>query len=153
MINVCSFFGHKEIQITEEISVNLFKIIENLIKQGCYNFYFGGLGMFDDLCYKIVSELKKTYTNIKRFFCVWDYRHLKKQKRPNWLKNEEYEEFILLDFKIDLWYLRIYYRNRAIIDNSDIVLFYVKNNEKSGAYKAYKYAKQKKKNILNMYEK
>ena len=109
--------------------------------------------MVDDLCYKVVSELKKTYTNIKRFFCVWDQRHLKKQKRPNWLKNEEYEEFILLDFKIDLWYLRIYYRNRAIIDNSDIVLFYVKNNEKSGAYKAYKYAKQKKKNIINMYEK
>ncbi len=40
-----------------------------------------------------------------------------------------------------------------MIDDSDFVLFYVTEKENSGAYKAFKYAKSKKKNIINIYEK
>ena len=40
-----------------------------------------------------------------------------------------------------------------MIDCSDYVIFYAENREKSGAYKAYKYAKKKKrKDIINLYK-
>ena len=45
---------------------------------------------------------------------------------------------------------RIYYRNCAMIDKSDIVIFYAEDRENSGDYKALKYAKQKKKLYFNL---
>lgn len=149
----CSVFGHSTILITKELKNKLFETFENLIKQGCKNFYFGGLGEFDELCYKIVSELKLTYKHIKRIFCLSDSRHLRISKRPKWLKPEDYEEFVYLNLQFDWWYKRIYYRNCAMIDKSDIVIFYVEERENSGAYKAFKYAKRIKKEIINLYYK
>ena len=144
----CSVFGHSKIKITKELEDKLIATFEDLIKQGCEYFYFGGFGMFDDLCYKIVSKLKETHNHIKRIFCLFDPRHLRINKRPKWLKSEEYEEIIYLDLDFDWWYKRIYYRNCAIIDRSDIVLFYIRQNKNSGAYKAYKYAAKNKKTII-----
>lgn len=89
--------------------------------------------------------------NIKRIFCLSDPRHLRINKRPKWLKNENYEEFVYLDLEFDWWYKRIYYRICAMIDRSDFVLFYVEEREDSGAYKIYKYARLKKKETMNLY--
>ena len=147
----CSVFGHGEIEITEELKEKIYITIEKLIINGCEYFYFGGFGMFDDLCYKIVSELKLKYSHIKRIFCLSDPRHLRINKRPKWLREESYEDFVYLNLEFDWWYKRIYFRNCAMINKSDVVLFYVEKREKSGAYKAYKYAKQKKKEIINLY--
>jgi len=150
IISTCSVFGHSKIEITKELEDRLIATFEDLIKQGCEYFYFGGFGEFDDLCHKIISKLKNTYPHIQRIFCLSDPRHQRISKRPKWLKDEDYEEFIYLDLDFDWWYQRIYYRNLAMIDRSDIVVFYVEERENSGAYKAYKYAKQKKKTIINI---
>ena len=152
MIKNCSVFGHSTIHITKELENKLFETFKEIIDKGCENFYFGGLGMFDELCHKIVSELKLTNSYIKRIFCLSDPRHLRINKRPKWLNNEDYEDFIYLDLEFDWWYQRIYYRNCAMIDKSDIVVFYAEERENSGAYKAFKYAKQKKKAIINLYK-
>ncbi|MBQ8431006.1 MAG: hypothetical protein IJX26_03600 [Clostridia bacterium] len=152
MFKVCSVFGHCSIIITKELESKLLKTLEYLIKKGCEYFYFGGFGMFDELCHKLVSELKKTYKHIKRIYCLSDPRHLRINKRPKYLRNEDYEDFIYLDLDFDWWYKRIYYRNCAMIDRSDIVLFYAEERENSGAYKALKYAKQTKKQIINLFE-
>ena len=41
-----------------------------------------------------------------------------------------------------------------MIDESDVIIFYVKESENSGAYKTYKYAiKKKNKTIINLYPK
>lgn len=148
----CSVFGHSTIKITKDLKYKLISTFEDLIKQGCEVFYFGGFGMFDELCHKIVGELRSKYTKIKRIFCLSDPRHLRINKRPKWLKSEDYEEFVYLDLEFDWWYSRIYYRNCAIIDRSDIVIFYVEERENSGAYKALKYANRKKKEIINLYK-
>lgn len=87
---------------------------------------------------------------IKRIYCLSDPRHQRVSKRPKWLKDENYEEFIYLDLSFDWWYQRIYYRNCEMIDQSDYVVFYVKHTENSGAYKAFQYAKRKKKNIFQL---
>ena len=144
----CSVFGHRKIVVDKNLVEKLTVVIGNLIKNGYDTFYFGGFGMFDDLCYQIVSKLKETHNHIKRIFCLFDPRHLRINKRPEWLKSEEYEEIIYLDLTFDWWYNRIYYRNCAMIDKSDIVLFYIRRNKNSGAYKAYKYATKNKKTII-----
>ena len=150
---VCSFFGHREIELAEELVERLkFKIEDLIVKDNVGFFYFGGFGMFDDLCWKVVTELKLKYANIKRIFCLSDPRHLRVNKRPRNLRDEDYEDFIYLDLDFDWWYQRIYYRNIEMINQSDFVIFCVKNTSNSGAYKAYQYAVKKKKNIVNMVE-
>lgn len=147
----CSVFGHSTIEITKELENKLFEILKNLTDKGCEYFYFGGFSMFDELCHKVVSKLKETNNQIKRIFCLSDPRHLRASKRPKWLKSEDYEDFVYLDLEFDWWYQRIYYRNCAMIDKSDIVLFYAKERENFGEYKAMKYAKQKKKEMINLF--
>ena len=150
---ICSFFGHSEIEITDELKANLSKIIENLIKENYIFFYFGGFGMFDDLCWKIVTQLKQKFPHIKRVYCLSDPRHLRRCKRPKWVTDQNYEEIIYLDLEFDWWYKRIYFRNVEIINKSDFVVFYVNHYNNSGAHKALQYAIKKKKHFINLTKK
>ncbi|MEG1752071.1 MAG: hypothetical protein RR140_03015 [Clostridia bacterium] len=148
---ICSVFGHSKIKITYELKEKLKSCLINLIENKQVKiFYFGGLGEFDDLCWRIVTKLKVIYPDLKRIYCLSDPRHQRICKRPGWLKNEDYEEFVYLNLKFDWWYQRIYFRNCKIIDQSDYVVFYVKNTENSGAYKAMQYAKNNKKMFINL---
>ncbi len=148
---ICSFFGHRAIEITEELKEGLARKIRELIeKEGYGIFCFGGFGEFDDLAWQTVTKLKEEYPYIKRIFYLYDPRHENPKKRPKNLRDCDFEEFIYPALQFDWWYKRIYYRNVEIIDQSDYVIFYVKNTENSGAYKAYRYALKAKKAICNM---
>ena len=149
----CSFFGHRKITNAKTLSIELHEIIENLILDNYTDFYFGGFGEFDELCYNIVTELKASYPNINRIYCLTDIRHLRKSKRPKYLKDEYYEQYVYLEPSFDYWYTRIYYRNCEIINISDLIIFFVENRENSGAYKIYKYAKIKHKHYINLFRK
>ena len=48
--------------------------------KGCHIFYFGEFGDFDDICYKIVSELKIIYPKIERVYVATDEKALRKHK-------------------------------------------------------------------------
>lgn len=151
---ICSVFGHSDIEQTEDLKNKINLECERLIKEENVGlFYFGGFGNFDDLCWQVVTELKKKYTNIVRIFCLSDPKYQNKLKRPKWLRDEDFEEFVYFDLDFDYWYTRIYYRNCEIINRSDYVIFYVERTTNSGAYKAMKYAIKKKKIIINLYEK
>lgn len=148
---VCSFFGHRDIEISNKLIDKLSNLIESLIvKLGADTFYFGGFGKFDDLCWKVVSNLKNKYQNIKRVYCLEDSRYLRSSKRPKYLKDNDYEEYIYLQPTFDYWYTRIYFRNCEIVNVSDIVVFYATEKQNSGAYKMLKYANKKKKKIFNL---
>ena len=147
----CSFFGHREIEITPELKQKLYSIIEDLIvNKNFVYFYFGGFGDFDSLCHEIVSELKVKFPHIKRIFCLADPRHQRISKRPKWLLSQDYEDFVYFDMPFDWWFQRIYYRNVEIIDRSDFIIFYVKNTTNSGAYKAMQYATKKNLTFINI---
>ena len=145
-----AFFGHRQIDINENLISILKTYIENLVKQGFSTFYFGGFGEFDDLCYKIVCNLKLKYPYLRRIFCLTDRRYLNEQKRPAYLKNENYEEFVYFELDFDYWYKRIYFRNCEIVKNSDFIIFYVQNLEYSGANKTLSFAKKLKKDYVNI---
>lgn len=149
-MKICAFFGHRDIQVTEEIKDRLKEEVVKLISIGFKSFYFGGFGNFDNLCWEIVTEMKATIPEITRIFCLTDSRHTRANKRPKYLKDSYYEQFVYLDLEYDYWYKRIYYRNCEMINLSDFVIFYAMNNKDSGAYKAYKYARRIKKAHINL---
>ncbi len=149
----CSVFGHRKIEepIDQVLLENVFvDLIEN---KDIREFYFGGFGEFDELCYKIISKLKILYPYIRRIYCLTDEKHLSYAKLPNYLKENEYEEFMFLPLTFYGWYKRIYIRNCAMIDDSDYIVFYVNQTKNSGAHKALLYAKKNKKAFLNICEK
>lgn len=151
LIKSCSFFGHSKIELSEELKIDLEKLIKRLVlEEKVRFFYFGGFGEFDDLCYEIVSKLKEKYNDIKRVFVLHDIRHKRADKRPKWISEQRYEDIIYFELKFNYWYTKIYYRNCAIIENSDYVVFYVNNFLNSGAGKAFSYAKKIKKAIFNI---
>ena len=147
-VKSCAFFGHRKIEerskIKEKVKAFLIEKIEN---ENFRRFYFGGFGEFDDICYEIVTELKQRYSDIKRCFCVVDEKWL--NKKPKWLEKIEYEEIISFALAFEWWYKRIYFRNCAMIDQSDFVVFFVVDKENSGANKSLVYAKSKKKSLIN----
>ena len=153
MSKICSFFGHRKINESNDLYNKVYNIIIDLVeKEGVDTFYFGGFGEFDDLCYAIVSKLKEKYCFIQRIYCLEDIRYINPLKRPKYLKSEDYESFIYLPLSYDYCYTRIYYRNCAMIDSSDYVVFYAMPKNDSGAYKALKYAIRTKKPIVNLYD-
>ncbi len=145
------FFGHRDTVITEPLKKRVYESIEEDITKGFDTFYFGGFGSFDELCYQVVTELKTTYTDIKRVYILTDRRHLQESKRPKYLKDGDYEDFVYICLPYDYWYTRLYYRNRAIIDQCDKSCFYVDHENDSGAYNALQYAIKKKKQVYNFF--
>ena len=151
-MKICSFFGHRTIENDGALYSKLYDSIMKAIELGCRIFYFGGFGEFDSLCYEIVSKIKNEANEfeITRTFCVPQERDLRRKSRL--FNPESYENVIYLSPSFDGWYKSIYFRNCAMIDKSDVVIFYAENRENSGAYKAYKYAKGKDKTLFNLYE-
>ena len=62
---ICSFFGHRKIDITKELKEKVKEIIENLIiNHNVFTFLFGSRSDFDHLCHLVVTELKQKYGKI-----------------------------------------------------------------------------------------
>lgn len=63
----CCFVGHKMTDVTEELAKKTREIVEKLIVEEKVNiFLFHCKGKFDVLCFKIVTELKEKYSDIRR---------------------------------------------------------------------------------------
>ncbi len=148
----CSCFGHLEVDITDGLVLRTREEIDKAIEGGVRVFLFGGRSDFDDLCYDLVTERMKTspQLNIKRVFCFALENQLRKP--PRWFIKKEYEQLECPAKSFGYWYTAIYYRNIAMIDQSDLVLFCVQERENSGACKAYKYAVKKHKRIVNLFK-
>ena len=148
---ICSFFGHRNIEMTEQLYATTTAAILDAVNFGCRIFYFGGYGAFDGLCYRIVTKIKEEEPTLsfRRVYCVAQERYLRKSVR--YFQRENYDEVVYLTPSFERWYKSIYFRNCAMIDASDAVIFCAEARESSGAYKAYKYALKKKgKKVINV---
>ncbi len=153
------FIGHQIIEETEELVSSLKRAVVTLINKGGDTFLFGSKSAFDDLCWKLVTELKKEYSYIKRVYVRVNYQEI----------SNTYEEYLLkcyektyLPKKIENAGKCSYVeRNYEMIDESTYCVFYynekytppIKRGEKrsSGTKIAYEYAVMKKKEIVNLY--
>ena len=88
--NTCCFIGHREINVTDELKEKLREVIERLItEESVDTFLFGSKSQFDDLCWDIVTEIKKKYSHIKRIFVRAEYPYI----------DESYESYLLESYE------------------------------------------------------
>ena len=97
-------------------------LIFGLIEQGVTQFLFGDHSEFNDLCYEIVTKLKKANPNIRRIHFRTDYPEADEYTKG--LLTIGYEESVFAS-EIALSGKAVYVeRNRAMIKASDICVFY-----------------------------
>lgn len=150
--NACCFIGHRKINETEALKTSLYEIVERLIKHNRIDtFLFGSKSRFNDLCYGVVSDIKKKYPHIRRIYVRAEFPNI----------NESYREYL------SGWFEETYYPNRIVgagravyaernfemIDKSDYCLFYynealLPSTRKSGTKIALDYAKKQNKNVI-----
>ena len=165
---VCCFIGHRKIEKTPVLKEKLLNILESLItKENVINFFFGSKSQFDDYCYEIVTELKKTYPHIKRVYVRSAFQHI-----PDWYEDsllEHYEDTYFPEHMAKAGRASYVERNQEMINKSDFCVFYYDENylpprrknsrrdlfdyqPKSGTGVAYDYAVKKKVEIINVFE-
>lgn len=67
--HTCCFFGHRKIDMNDDLIHNLKKIIELLItNEKADTFLFGSRSQFNNLCLDIGTEYIKKYPHIKRIY-------------------------------------------------------------------------------------
>lgn len=150
--NTCCFIGHREISVTDELKEKLRVVIECLIvDENIDTFLFGSKSQFDDLCYDIVTEIKKKYPHIKRIFVRAEYPYIDESYEAYLL--ESYEDTYFPKSVLDAGKARYVKRNCEMIDNSRFCIVYYKEDyspkgRKSGTKIALAYAEKKKKTII-----
>ena len=164
----CCFFGHREIEENEELVLKLKLEIEKLIDEKRVSiFLFGSNSRFDDLCYRIISQLKERYSHIKRVYVRASYADI----------GRGYERYLATKYEESYCPEKIrragrasyVERNKEMIDKSSFCIIYYdksylppkrkKSNRdltnyqpQSGTALAYAYALRKEIEIINVFD-
>ena len=150
-IYTVGFFGHRYIENVLDIESRLEKLILGLLRNKEYvEFLLGRDGEFDLLAASVIHRLKKTYREDNSAL-IWvqpyetaEYR----RHEPDYLAY--YDEVRICE---SIHYKSAFQqRNRAMIDQSELVIVYV-GRQNGGAYQALQYAQKCHKQIVNLYEK
>ena len=178
---VC-FIGHRNTKLNESQLEILKNIIEDsIVNKNVQIFLFGSRSDFDCICHSIVTDLKEKYPYIQRrcYTCRHETCTLESEREyweklySEWRKREVHllgvEEEVKHKTKWTSGKASYVERNQAMIDDSDICVFYYDENYKpqermyskrcrttyqpnSGTALAYNYAKHKRKDIMNVFE-
>ncbi len=166
-MKVC-FIGHRTIENAEEVISSLKETVVELIKKGVTTFLFGSMSAFDDLSWKVVTQLKEEHPFIKRIYVRSTYPYIDKSYEKYLL--ESYEETYFPPKIENAGKYSYVERNYEMIDNSTYCVFYYNENyiptlksptkrhillpskRNSGTKIAYEYAQKKKKEIINLYK-
>lgn len=148
----CCFIGHRTVDVTEELKLRLYKIVEKLIvEENIDTFLFGSKSRFNSLCLDIVTKVKEKHPHIKRIYVRAEYPYISDEYKNCLLEN--YEETYYPDRIKDSGRAVYVERNFEMIDNSRFcVIYYDKKyaptTRKSGTKMALDYAVKKEKEIL-----
>ena len=75
--HTCCFFGHRMIEVTDELVNRLEKVVDDLIvEKKVDTFLFGSKSQFDKLCLQVVTELKKKYPHIRRIYVRAEFPYI-----------------------------------------------------------------------------
>ncbi len=126
-LHTCCFFGHRKINETPELVERLAKTIESLITDnGVNTFYFGSKSAFDDLCHKVVTELKEEHPHIKRVYVRSAFQHI-----PDWYEDsllKHYEDTYFPKHMENAGRASYVERNQEMINKSDFCVVYYDEN-------------------------
>ena len=145
---VISFYGHSNFSSNIEYKEKLLALLIDLIGNQPATMYLGGWGDFDELAYSCCKKIKQINPDIS-LILVTPYiteHYLKNHLEP---QRDKYDGFIYPELEKVPLKLAIVYRNRRMIEKSDIVICGIKRSF-GGAYKSYLYAKKLNKKIINI---
>lgn len=113
-----TFCGHSDTPYAEDIIQWLNKVVEDLIKQGADTFYLGGYGNFDCMAAAAVWACKQRYPHIRAVLVI---PYLDKSVD---ISGYDYSIYPPLE-NVPRKYA-IAHRNRWMVDNSSIMVAYVR---------------------------
>ncbi len=152
--NTCCFFGHRNINETEELKSKLLEVIEKLIvEEQVDTFLFGSKSRFNSLCQETVTEIKEKYPHIKRIYVRAEYPHISEHYK-NYLL-ESYEDTYYPERIMNAGRASYVERNYEMIDNSHYCVVYydekgAPTTRKSGTKTALEYAVKQRKIIIRV---
>ena len=143
-MGVCTFFGHGN--APQELYPRIVEVIENLIAEKQVDcFYVGNNGSFDYMVRKALKELATKHPHI-RYSVVLSYLPQEKDE----LGIYDYSDTVYPEGLEDVHpRYAICRRNEWMVDNSDIVVTYVKHNY-GGANRYKQLAMRKAKQIVEL---
>lgn len=148
-----SFFGHRHIENPVLIDAKLEKQIVRLLLEKQYvQFLVGRDGDFDLLVSSVIHRCKRTIRNDNSAH-VW----VQPYSTAKYRKNKDafydyYDEIEICSGSSQCHHKAAFqFRNREMIDRSDLVVFCVQHNN-GGAYQAMLYAQKEKKQIINLHK-
>ena len=147
---VISFFGHAHFSGTKAWEERIISILGERIGEKRADIYLGGYGDFDEFAYLCCKKYQQRHPQVRLIF-VTPYLTLFKQTDYFKYLKMRYNEIVYPEIEDKPKKFAITYRNRYMVDASDLIVFYVAC-EWGGAYETYKYAKRKKKEVVNLTE-
>ena len=145
---IITFCGHSSFIGTVEIKDKMMNILEEKVGNNPAEFLLGGYGDFDSFAYSCCKEYQKAHPQVKLIF-VTPYITESYQRNHLEDKNNFYDEIIYPEIEKAPLKFAISYRNKWMVEKSDLVIAYVKNTY-GGAYQTYKHAQRKEKEIINL---
>jgi len=148
----CCFFGHREINETEELKNKVYACIERLItEENVDTFLFGSKSRFDSLCLELVTKLKEKYSHINRIYVRAEFPYIRDSYRAYLLKY--YDDTYYSEKLLGAGRAVYVERNREMIDKSRFCIVYydeghAPKTRKSGTKIALDHALKNKKEII-----
>lgn len=148
-----SLFGHRIIDDSQTVEQKLYELLRIIMSRGDreVEFLVGRNGDFDLLTASVVRRLKKEL-NAENVFLTLVLPYETAELRNNTEAFEIfYDSIEISEASADKNFkYAITARNRDMIDRSDTVVVYVKN-QSGGAYQSLRYAEKNEKKIINLY--
>ena len=122
-MKTCSFFGHRNTETTFSLYQKVKETTLTLIQEkDVRTFLFGNASRFDDLCLKIVTEIKQTNPDIKLVYFRSSYPYITSLYKDYLL--EFYDDTIMPSGIEKAGKASYVKRNQAMIHTSDFCVFY-----------------------------
>lgn len=148
-----SLFGHRIIEDYNAVERKLYELLRIVMQRRNreIEFLIGRNGDFDLMAASLIRKLKKETGN-DNVFLILVLPYETAELRNNTESFESYYDSIEINETKGRksYKYAIPSRNKNMIDRSDMVIFFVKN-ETGGAYQALKYAEKNQKRIVNLY--
>ena len=151
MVSKTAFIGHRYI-LDKNIKNKLYNEIKKCIDSGCKFFTMGLHGEFDRMALNICRNLKKIYKEIKIEVVITSLNQVNLYLATDYNKTNNDIDTIMYDIEEEHFKRRIISSNRQMIDSCQLLICYVDvRRNYGGAILAYKYAKKKGLQIINLF--
>lgn len=165
-MKVC-FIGHRKIEHGGDLAKKTYDVVFELIKRGADTFLFGSNSEWNTVAWEVVTKLQREYPSLKRVYVRAEYPETDRSYLGYLL--ESFEETYFPENLLRAGRSVYIKRNQAMINASDVCVFYYdsryipsfersksraaapEKGSKSGTAAAFAYAKQKNKEIINLY--